>query len=92
MRCGESDAVSRDTGYESSGHHALLKENHMLSPLSILILACLLVAAILLVSLFLVMSDGANDYKSLDRLPEAKSSVSERGKNAVYGCLQSQDE
>lgn len=64
----------------------------MLSPLSILILACLLVAAILLVSLFLVMSDGANDYKSLDSLPEAKSSVSERGKNAVYGSLQSQDE
>ena len=69
-----------------------LKENHMLSPLSILILAGLTIGAILLVSGYLMFMDGANDYKSLDSLPEVKSSVSERGKNAVYGRLQSGDE
>ena len=68
-----------------------LKENHMLSPLMILILAGLTIGAILLVSGYLMFMDGANDYKSLDSLPEAKSSVSERGKNGFYR-MQSGDE
>jgi hypothetical protein len=64
----------------------------MLSPLMILILAGLTIGAILLVSGYLMFMDDVNDYKGLDSLPEAKSTVSERGKNAVYGRLQSEDE
>ncbi len=63
----------------------------MLSPLMILILAGLTVGAILLVSVFLVFSDGAKVYKHPE-MSDYHSKAFERGKNNIYVRLQSQDE
>ena len=63
----------------------------MLSPLMILILAGLTVFAILLVSVFLMLSDGAKVYRHPE-MSDYHSKVFERGKNAIYGRLQSHDE
>jgi len=61
----------------------------MLSPLSILILAGLTIAAILLVSLFLMFSDGSKVYQHPEMKRELHSNP--KGKDVFYR-MQSGDE
>lgn len=65
-----------------TGAAALIKENHMLSPLSILILAGLTVVAILLVSGYLMFMDGAKQYQHPEMKRELHSE--QRGKDVFY--------
>ena len=66
-----------------------LKENHMLSPLMILILAGLTIGAILLVSGYLMFMDGAKQYQHPEMKRELHSE--QRGKDVFYRS-QSSDE
>jgi hypothetical protein len=61
----------------------------MLDPLSILILAGLTIAAILLVSLFLMFADGAKQYEHPEMKRELHSNP--RGKDVFYR-MQDSDE
>jgi len=59
---------------------------------TILILGFLVMCAIVLVSFFLAFMDGAKVYQDREITRDYHSGLKERGKNVIYGRLQSGDE
>lgn len=88
MHVVKDKAVSRNTGCESSGHHASNKEIAMITTFN-LIMAGLLVCAILLVSVLLMFFDGAKQYEHPEMKRELHSNP--KGKDVFYRS-QSSDE